>query len=163
LEFNWEIRPLYDVIAKLPGSEFPDEWVIRGNHHDAWVNGASDPLSGLISELEEAKSIGELAKKGIKFKRTLIFCAWDGEEPALLGSTEWVEDHQEELRQKAVAYINSDVNGRGFIGASGSHTLEPFFNEIMDQVIDPQIGVTIKERRYAKTIADADVASRGKL
>jgi N-acetylated-alpha-linked acidic dipeptidase len=163
LEFNWDIKPLYDVIAKLPGSEFPDEWVIRGNHHDAWVNGASDPLSGLISELEEAKSIGELAKKGIKFKRTLIFCAWDGEEPALLGSTEWVEDHQEELRQKAVAYINSDVNGRGFIGASGSHTLEPFFNQVIEDVTDPQTGVSIKERRYARSIVDADLNTRAKM
>ncbi|MBS1653702.1 MAG: M28 family peptidase, partial [Bacteroidetes bacterium] len=112
LEFNWDIKPLYDVIAKLPGSEFPDEWVIEGNHHDGWVNGAEDPISGMVAELEEARAIGELVKKGFKPKRTIVFCAWDGEEPALLGSTEWTEDHQKELLQKAVAYINTDGNGR---------------------------------------------------
>jgi N-acetylated-alpha-linked acidic dipeptidase len=163
LEFNWDIKPLYNVVAKLNGTEFPEQWIIRGNHHDAWVNGASDPLSGMVSELEEARSIGELAKKGFKPKRTLVYCAWDGEEPALLGSTEWVEDHQQELIKKAVAYINTDNTGRGFIGASGSHTLEPFFNQIIDDVIDPQTGVSIKERRYAKTLVDADKATRNKL
>src|SRR5215204_1380648 len=119
LEFNWDIKPLYNVVAKLTGTEFPDQWIIRGNHHDAWVNGASDPLSGMVSEMEEARSIGELAKKGFKPKRTLVYCAWDGEEPALLGSTEWAEDHQQELIKKAVVYINTDNTGRGFIGASG--------------------------------------------
>jgi N-acetylated-alpha-linked acidic dipeptidase len=163
LEFNWDTKPLYNVIAKLPGSEFPDQWIIRGNHHDAWVNGASDPLSGMVSEMEEARSIGELVKKGFKLKRTLVYCAWDGEEPALLGSTEWAEDHQQELIKKAVAYINSDGNGRGFIGASGSHTLEPFFNQIIEDVIDPQIGVSINERRYAKALIDADKTTRLKL
>lgn len=163
LEFNWDTKQLYDVIAKLTGSEFPDQWIIRGNHHDAWVNGASDPLSGMVSELEEARSIGELAKKGFKPKRTLVYCAWDGEEPALLGSTEWAEDHQQELIKKAVAYINTDNTGRGFIGASGSHTLEPFFNQIIDDVIDPQTGVSIKERRYAKALVDADKTARAKM
>jgi N-acetylated-alpha-linked acidic dipeptidase len=163
LEFNWDQKQLYDVIAKMPGNEYPDEWIIRGNHHDGWVNGASDPLGGMIAELEEARVIGELAKKGFRPKRTLVYCAWDGEEPALLGSTEWVEDHQQELKQKAVAYINSDGNGRGFIGASGSHTLETFFNEITNDVIDPQTGVTIKDRKYANTIINADKTARAKL
>ena len=163
LAFNWDIKPLYDVIAKLSGADFPDEWVIRGNHHDGWVNGAEDPVSGLVAELEEARAIGELVKKGFHPKRTLVYCAWDGEEPALLGSTEWVEDHQEELKQKAVVYINSDGNSRGFIGASGSHTLELFFNEIISQVIDPQTGVSIGERRFAKTVVDADKTLRNKL
>jgi len=163
LEFNWDIKPLYNVVAKLTGSEFPDQWIIRGNHHDAWVNGASDPLSGMVSELEEARSIGELAKKGFKPRRTLVYCAWDGEEPALLGSTEWAEDHQQELIKKAVVYINTDNTGRGFIGASGSHTLEPFFNEVIEEVVDPQTGVTIKDRRYAKTLVDADKTTRAKL
>jgi N-acetylated-alpha-linked acidic dipeptidase len=107
--------------------------------------------------------IGEMVKKGFKLKRTIVYCAWDGEEPSLLGSTEWVEDHQEELKRKAVAYINSDGNGRGFVGASGSHTLETFFNEIASDVIDPQTGVSIKERRYAKMVVDADKATRAKL
>jgi len=147
LEFNWDQKPLYDVIATMKGSDFPDQWVLRGNHHDGWVNGASDPISGMVAEMEEARVIGELAKKGFRPKRTLVYCAWDGEEPALLGSTEWVEDHQQELNQKAVAYINSDGNGRGFISASGSHTFELFFNEIANDVMDPQTNVTIKERR----------------
>ena len=118
LAFNWDIKPLYNVIAKLPGSELPDEWVIAGNHHDGWVNGAEDPISGMVAELEEARAIGELLKKGFKNKRTIVFCAWDGEEPSLLGSTEWSEDHQDELRKKAVAYINTDGNGRGFASIS---------------------------------------------
>ncbi len=163
LAFNWDIKPIYNVIAKLKGSELPDEWVIGGNHHDGWVNGAADPVSGLVAEMEQARAIGELVKQGYKPKRTLIFCAWDGEEPSLLGSTEWVEDHQAELQQKAVAYINTDGNSRGYIGAQGSHTLEPFFNEILDQVIDPQTGVTIKERKYAQTLVSADKGSRAKL
>jgi N-acetylated-alpha-linked acidic dipeptidase len=163
LQFNWDIKTLYDVIAKLPGTELPDEWVIRGNHHDGWVNGAGDPLSGMVSEMDEARAIGELVKKGFKLKRTLVYCAWDGEEPGLLGSTEWAEDHQEELRKKAVAYVNTDGNSRGFIGASGSHTLEPFFNEIANDVIDPQTGVSIKERKYASVFVNADKAARAKM
>lgn len=163
LEFNWDQKPVNDVIAKLPGSEFPDQWIMRGNHHDGWVNGAGDPLSGMVAELEEARAIGELAKKGFRPKRTIVYCAWDGEEPALLGSTEWAEDHQQELKQKAVAYINTDGNGRGFVGASGSHTLEPFFNQVMDDVIDPQTGVTIKERRYAHNLVTADNTARAKM
>ncbi len=163
LQFNWDIKQLYDVIAKLPGSELPDEWIIRGNHHDAWVNGAADPISGIVSEMEEARAISELVKRGFKLKRTLVYCAWDGEEPSLLGSTEWTEDHQEELRKKAVFYLNTDANSRGFIGASGSHSLEPFFNEIANDVIDPQTGVSIKERKYALTMVTADKPARIKL
>lgn len=163
LEFNWDIKPLYNVIAKMPGTELPDEWILRGNHHDGWVNGAADPLSGMVAEMAEAKAIGELVKNGMKLKRTLVYCAWDGEEPALLGSTEWAEDHQEELRQKAVAYVNTDGNSRGFIGAGGSHTLEPFFNEIAEVVTDPQTGVSIKERKYAQAMVNADKAGRLKL
>jgi N-acetylated-alpha-linked acidic dipeptidase len=163
LQFNWDTKTLYDVIAKLPGSEFPDQWVIRGNHHDGWVNGAEDPLSGMVAELEEARAIGELVKKGFTLKRTLVYCAWDGEEPALLGSTEWTEDHQLELAKKGVFYLNTDGNSRGFVGASGSHTLEPFFNEIAGEVIDPQTGVSIKERKYASAMVKADKTARTRL
>jgi N-acetylated-alpha-linked acidic dipeptidase len=163
LAFNWDQKPLYDVIATLPGSQFPNEWVIRGNHHDGWVNGAADPISGMVAEMEEARVIGELVKKGYRNKRTLVYCAWDGEEPALLGSTEWVEDHASELQQKAVAYINSDGNSRGYVFAGGSHALEPFFNEIMGQVTDPQTGVTLNERRYAEMMVQATEANRSKL
>jgi len=163
LEFNWDTKQLYDVIAKLPGSELPDEWIIRGNHHDAWVNGAADPISGIVSEMEEARAIGELVKKGFKLKRTLVYCAWDGEEAGLLGSTEWTEDHQAELRKKAVIYLNTDANSRGFINISGSQSLEPFFNELADDVIDPQTGVSIKERLYALTVVTADKQARANL
>jgi len=163
LAFNWDLKPLYNVIATLPGSQFPDEWVIRGNHHDGWVNGAADPISGMVAEMEEARVIGEMVKKGFRNKRTLVYCAWDGEEPALLGSTEWAEDHASELQQKAVAYINSDGNSRGFINAGGSHALEPFFNEVIHDVIDPQTGVPINERLYAKNLIDAPEANRSKL
>lgn len=147
LEFNWDMKPLYDVIAMMKGSEQPDEWVIRGNHQDAWVNGAQDPLSGLSALLCEAKSVGQLSKEGFRPKRTIVYCAWDGEEPGLLGSTEWAETHADELKQKAVAYINSDGNGRGFFGAGGSHTLQNLVNEVSNDVRDPQTGVSIRERK----------------
>lgn len=163
LQFNWDVKAIYNVIAKMPGTVYPDEWIIRGNHHDGWVNGAADPLSGMVSELDEAKAIGELVKKGFKLKRTLVYCAWDGEEQGLLGSTEWTEDHSAELKDKAVAYLNTDGNSRGFVGVGGSHTLEAFFNEVAEHVIDPQTGVSIKERKYAKALVDADVAGRTKL
>ncbi|MEO6188012.1 MAG: M28 family metallopeptidase [Ginsengibacter sp.] len=147
--FNWDIVPCYDVIAKIKGSKFPDEWVIRGNHHDAWVNGAADPASGLAALLEEAKSLGLMMKNGWKPDRTIVYCAWDGEEPGLLGSTEWLEANEKELREKAVVYINSDMNARGFLYSEGSHALEPLMDEISKQVIDPQTNVSVFERRKA--------------
>jgi N-acetylated-alpha-linked acidic dipeptidase len=138
LQFDFKVEPLFNVIAVMKGSEFPDQWILRGNHHDAWVFGAADPLSGMVAVMEEARAIGELAKTGWKPKRTLVFCAWDGEEPGLLGSTEWAEANRAELQKKAVAYLNSDGNGRGFLSAGGSHTLEKFFNQVSRDVIDPQ-------------------------
>ncbi len=138
LSFNWTQATTYNVIARITGSTYPDEWIIRGNHHDAWVNGADDPVSGLVSVLEEARSFGELLKQGWKPKRTMIFCAWDGEEQGLLGSTEWVEDHAAELTQKAVAYINTDSTGKGTLGIAGSHTLEHFMNDVARAVNDPK-------------------------
>jgi N-acetylated-alpha-linked acidic dipeptidase len=150
---NWDIKPIYDVIARIPGSEFPDQWIIRGNHHDAWVNGAEDPISGQVALLEEARSMSELVKQGWKPKRTIIFCAWDGEEPGLLGSTEWVETHQDELRRKAVMYVNSDTNGRGFLGVEGSHTLEHFINGVARDVNDPETGLTVWKREQLAEIA----------
>jgi N-acetylated-alpha-linked acidic dipeptidase len=156
LSFNWDIKPAYDVIAKLKGSELPDEWVMRGNHQDAWVNGAADPLSGMAALMEEARAISELVKTGWKPKRTLIFAAWDGEEPGLLGSTEWAEYHAEELQQKLVLYINSDGNGRGFLGMSGSHALEPLMNEIAADVTDPQTGISVLERKRNRDIVTAE-------
>ena len=138
LSFNWTQATTYNVIARIAGSTYPDEWIIRGNHHDAWVNGADDPVSGMVSVLEEARSFGELLKQGWRPKRTMIFCAWDGEEQGLLGSTEWVEDHAVELTQKAVAYINTDATGKGTLGIGGSHTLEHFMNDVARSVTDPK-------------------------
>lgn len=146
LSFEWKMVDCHNVIAKIKGTELPDEWVIRGNHHDGWVNGAADPISGMVSVMEEARALSELMKTGWKPKRTIIFCGWDGEEPGLIGSTEWAEHHAQELQQKAVAYINTDGNGRGFFGAGGSHTLEKLVNESAKEVIDPQTGVNVVER-----------------
>jgi len=150
---NWDIKPIYDVIARIPGSTFPDQWIIRGNHHDAWVNGAEDPISGQVALLEEARSMAELLKQGWKPKRTIIFCAWDGEEPGLLGSTEWVETHQDELRKKAVMYVNSDTNGRGFLGIEGSHTLEHFINSVARDVNDPETNLSVWKRAQLNLIS----------
>ncbi len=149
LEFDWQLKPAHNVIATMKGTDFPDQWVMRGNHHDAWVHGANDPVSGMVALMEEARAVGALAKKGNKPKRTLVYCAWDAEEPGLIGSTEWVEDHKTELQQKVVAYINTDGNGRGFLGAGGSHSLQAMVGEVAGAVTDPQRGVSIKERRIA--------------
>jgi N-acetylated-alpha-linked acidic dipeptidase len=157
---NWDIKPIYDVIGKIPGSIFPDEWVIRGNHHDGWVNGAEDPISGQVALMEEARALGELVKAGWKPKRTIIYCAWDGEEPGLLGSTEWAEQHYDELRAHAVAYINSDGNGRGYFGVEGSHTLEKFINDIARDIPDPESKLTAWKRQQLHEIATAKSAEQ---
>jgi N-acetylated-alpha-linked acidic dipeptidase len=160
LAFNWESKPLYDVIAKLTGSTFPDEWIVRGNHHDAWVNGAEDPVSGMAVELEEARQLGELRKRGWSPKRTIVYAAWDGEEPGLLGSTEWAETHMAELQAHAVAYINSDGNGRGYLGMEGSHSLERFINDVAKDITDPETGKTVWARAQARAIADGNTDAR---
>ncbi|MDA7557946.1 M28 family peptidase [Flavobacteriaceae bacterium] len=149
LEFNWELKPAYDVIATMKGSILPDEWVIRGNHHDAWVHGANDPVSGLVALMEEARVVGDLVRQGHQPKRTMMYCAWGAEEQGLLGSTEWVETHAKELKEKVVAYINTDGTGAGFLNAGGSHTLEKFFDEISKSVMDPVMNVSVFERRNA--------------
>jgi len=161
-KFNWDIKPIYDVIAKIPGSVYPDEWIIRGNHHDAWVNGAEDPTSGQVALIEEARAFGELLKQGWKPKRTIIYCAWDGEEPALLGSTEWAEEHAAELEKHAAAYINSDSNGRGYLSMEGSHTLQKFINGVARDIQDPEKNISVWRRdwdlrvREAKTPAERE-------
>jgi N-acetylated-alpha-linked acidic dipeptidase len=152
---NWGTKPVYDVIAKIPGANFPDEWVLRGNHHDAWVNGAEDPTSGMVAVLEEARALGELLKAGWKPKRTIIYCAWDGEEPGLLGSTEWAETHYDELQAHAVAYINSDSNGRGYLSIEGSHSLEKFSNDIARDITDPETKLSTWKRHHLHEIAEA--------
>jgi N-acetylated-alpha-linked acidic dipeptidase len=146
LAFNWDRKPLYDVVARIPGAKYPDQWIIRGNHHDAWVNGAEDPISGTSPELEETRVLGELLKQGWKPERTIIYCFWDGEEPALLGSTEWAETHADDLKQHAVAYINSDGNGRGYFSAGGSHSLENFVNDVAKDIQDPETSMNVWKR-----------------
>jgi len=146
IQSDWSTKPAYDVVAKITGSNKPDEWVVRGNHRDGWVFGAGDPLSGHGAMLAEAKAIGALLKDGWRPKRTIVYTSWDGEEPGLLGSTEWAEGHAEELQRKAVVYINSDGNTRGFLSAGGSHSLQRLVNEVAKDVKDPQTQVSVKER-----------------
>ena len=160
---NWDIKPLYDVIATLKGSD-PDQWVIRGNHHDAWVNGADDPISGQSPMLEEARVLGELHKQGWTPKRTIIYCAWDGEEPGLLGSVEWVETHVEELRKHAVTYINSDSSSRGFLSAGGTQDLQALVGDVAHDITDPEKNISVFQRARLRAIMRAkDAEEKGKL
>jgi N-acetylated-alpha-linked acidic dipeptidase len=149
---TWTLKPLYDIIATIPGATEPDQWVIRGNHHDAWVNGAEDPISGLVPELEEARALGILLKQGWHPRRTIIYAVWDGEEPGLLGSTEWAETHADELRTKGVAYLNSDTNDRGYLDMEGSHVLEKFINGVARDIDDPETHLSVWKRLQAVTI-----------
>jgi len=151
---NWDRKPLYDVIVRIPGAMYPDEWIIRGNHHDAWVNGADDPVSGASPEMEELRAFSELMKQGWKPKRTIIYAFWDGEEPGLLGSTEWVETHAEELQRHAAVYINTDANGRGYLNIQGSHTLENFVNEVAKDIEDPETRLTVWKRLRLRALAN---------
>ena len=164
---NWNLTPLYSVIARIPGSDLAGEWVVRGNHHDAWVDGAEDPVSALSSMLEEARALGALRKQGWRPRRTIVFCVWDGEEQGLLGSTEWAETHARELTAHAVAYINSDSNGRGFLQAAGSHTLEKFLNGVARDISDPETGLSVWKRlqllRIASPESRADARQRPDL
>lgn len=160
LSFNWDLVPLYDVIAKIPGSTWPDEWVIRGNHLDGWVNGAGDPLAGLAPEMEEARALGELLKQGWRPKRTIVYAAWDGEEHGLLGSTEWAELHADELQRKAVLYINTDGNGRGYLGVGGSHYLEGLANDVARVIDDPETKESVWKRMQARAIRNGDAKTR---
>ncbi len=155
---DWNMRTLYDVIARIPGADAPDEWIVRGNHHDAWVNGAEDPVSGQAALLEEARAFGELLRSGWRPRRTLVYAAWDGEEPGLLGSTEWVEAHADDLAAHAVAYLNSDINGRGFLSMGGSHSLETFINGVARDIQDPETNLSVWAREQRRRIARAQTA-----
>ncbi len=163
LKFNWDTKRLYDVIVRIPGSEYPDEWIVRGNHHDAWVNGAEDPVSGAVAEMEEMRGLSELLKQGWKPKRTIVYCFWDGEEPGLLGSTEWAEAHDADLQKHAVVYINSDSNGRGFLNVEGSHSLENFMNGLMKDIQDPETKMTVWKRSQLARIAGAPADRKPEL
>lgn len=156
---DWSLKPVYDVIATLRGSDYPDEWVVRGNHRDGWVFGAADPLSGQVALLAEAKAIGALAKTGWKPRRTLVYASWDSEEVDLIGSTEWVEAHADELSRKAVLYLNSDGNSRGFLRAGGSHSLQHFVNQLTADVTDPETQASMAQRHRAKLLVDASAAN----
>ena len=147
---DWNLKTLYDVVAKIRGAQEPDRWIVRGNHRDAWVFGATDPLSGQVALMAEAKAIGKLFKDGWRPRRTLVYASWDGEEPGLLGSTEWMELHAAELKAKAALYINSDTNGRGYLGVSGSHGLQHFASEVARDVQDPETGASVLARAVAK-------------
>jgi len=150
---NWDTKTLNVVDARIPGSTSPDEWIVRGNHQDAWVNGAEDPISALVDEMEEARAMGELMKQGWKPRRTIIYCVWDGEEEGLLGSTEWGETHADELRRHAAVYINSDSTGRGYLGVGGSHTLEKFMNGVARDIQDPETNLSVWKRHQLAEIA----------
>jgi N-acetylated-alpha-linked acidic dipeptidase len=163
VQSNWDLKPLYNVIATIRGSQFPDEWVIRGNHHDAWVNGAEDPGSGAMVVLEEARALAELRKQGWNPKRTVVYCFWDGEEPGLLGSTEWGEEHSAELLRQAAVYINSDANGRGYLGVGGSHSLEHFISDVARDVDDPEKHISVWERSRLSSIANASADERNEI
>jgi N-acetylated-alpha-linked acidic dipeptidase len=163
VSFNWDRKKIYDVVATMQGTQFPEEWIIRGNHYDAWVNGAEDPISAQVAMLEEARAFGELLKKGWKPKRTIVYCAWDGEEEGLLGSTEWAEEHAEELKRKAVIYINSDGNGRGYLGVSGSHSLEKFVNDVARDIQDPETKLSVWKRLQLQKISLAATDERQEL
>jgi N-acetylated-alpha-linked acidic dipeptidase len=155
VQSDWNQKTIYDVIAKLRGAEEPDRWIIRGNHHDAWVFGATDPLAGQVALMGEARAIGKLVEGGWRPRRTIIYASWDGEEPGLLGSTEWVETHAAELRAKAVIYVNSDTNGRGYLGVSGSHALQHFVSEAARDVKDPETHASVLSRGLARSRAAA--------
>ncbi len=157
VESDWGTKPVIDVVAKLKGSEEPDTWIVRGNHYDGWVNGADDPISGQSALLEEARALGELHKQGWSPKRTLVYTAWDGEEPGLLGSTEWAEKHADELIKHGALYINSDENGRGFFSANGSQSTELLVNDVTHEMTDPESGKSVWDRQKA-----AQQAGRGR-
>ena len=158
LVFDWKLVPARDIVARIPGSVWPDEWIVRGNHHDAWVNGAEDPISGLVAMLEEARAYGAMLEKGWRPKRSILLCAWDGEEQGLLGSTEWAEFHREELRTKGVAYINTDGNGRGFLSVGGSQSLEALVTGVASEIQDPEKKMTALRRMNLRKISQAGKA-----
>ncbi|HKW97681.1 MAG TPA: transferrin receptor-like dimerization domain-containing protein [Bryobacteraceae bacterium] len=160
---NWDIKRLYDVIVRIPGTSEADEWIVRGNHHDAWVNGAEDPVSAANAEMEEARGLSEILKLGWKPKRTIIYCVWDGEEEGLLGSTEWAEAHADELRRHAAVYVNSDGNGRGYLSMSGSHSLEKFINGVAKDISDPEKDYPVWKRDRLARIAHAKAEDRDEI
>ena len=162
---DWRLRPIYDVIAVMKGSDFPDQWIVRGNHHDGWVFGAEDPLSGQVALMAEAKAMGALAQAGWRPKRTLVYASWDAEEPGLIGSTEWAESHADELQRKAVLYLNSDNIDRGYLNLEGSHELQTLADQAAADVADPETGSDVLRRRraYLAVRGQAEGAGAGQV
>ena len=149
LKQDYQYRTIWDVIGRIRGSEFPDEWVVAGNHRDAWVYGAVDPNSGTAAMLESVRGLGELLKSGWKPKRTMIIASWDAEEEGLIGSTEWGEEHADELKH-AVSYFNMDVGVSGAkFGASAVPSLKEFLREVTKSVPSPQGGTVYESWRRA--------------
>ncbi len=158
--FDWKRVPLYNVMVTIPGTDAAAEWILRGNHRDGWGAGAEDPLSGTAAQMEELRAFAQLLQQGWKPRRTIVYAAWDGEEQGLLGSTEYVETHRDELRAKAVTYLNTDSNGRGFLSMGGSHSLERFINDVAREVRDPETGLSVWQRNQARAIASGDATTR---
>ncbi len=152
---EWTTGTLYDVVARIPGATMPDEWVIMANHHDGWVNGAADPVGAAAAMLESARAMSVLLNRGWRPQRTMIFALWDGEEWGLLGSTEWAEAHAGELQEKAVAYLNTDMYGKGEFGADGSHTLETYVREVARDQSDPVSGKSMLQEAIDRSVARA--------
>src|SRR5262249_56736044 len=156
LAFDWANRPLHDVIVRIPGTEFPDEWIVYGNHHDAWVNGAADPTSGQVALMETARGLSELVRTGWRPKPTIVLAAWDGEEWGLLGSTGGGRKDAAELSRKAGGYINSDSTSKGWLNVSGSHSLEAFANDVMRDLDDPKrAGKTLFQAKLDRAVSQA--------
>ncbi len=151
--YDWQVRPIYNVVARIEGSTYPDEWIVHGNHHDAWCNGATDPISGAVQLMETARGFGELLQAGVRPRRTVVFALWDAEEWGLLGSTEWAETHRADLGEKGVTYINTDSTGKGWLSMAGSHTLQRFLNEVARDIEDPERGVSVFEAARARRLA----------
>ena len=164
LAFDWTRATVNNVIVRIPGTSAADQWIVRGNHRDGWVNGAQDPISGLVALLEELRGFAELMKTGWRPTRTIVYAAWDAEEQGLIGSTEWVEANADDLRRHAVAYLNTDSNGRGYLGMGGSHALQRFINDVARDIRDPETGLSVWQRRQLAAIAQARSAEeRGEL
>ncbi len=153
--YDWQVRPIYNVVARIEGSHYPDEWIVHGNHHDGWCAGATDPISGAVQLMETARGFGELLAAGIRPRRTVIFALWDAEEWGLLGSTEWAETHRDDLGEKGVVYINTDSTGKGWLNMAGSHTLQKFLNEVARGIEDPERGVSLFEAARARRLETA--------
>jgi N-acetylated-alpha-linked acidic dipeptidase len=138
------LKPIYNVIARIPGTEQPERTVILGNHRDAWTHGAVDPNSGTTSMLETARGLAAALKTGWKPKRTIVFASWDAEEYGLVGSTEWAEDHAADLSTKAVAYLNVDVSVTGSeLGVGGVPSLRDLARDAARDVPEPRKGGTV--------------------